>query len=458
MKRLSYFIIVFAVLGIALSGCSRQGDPTLPDYHTGDNLSALLAPLALIAGASPAVTTSSVINGYLVHFDGRMYDSGQTTFSYTVSGTGAAHALSNFFLELPDCAPALDSFEPTGATINVNPLSGIYGVKWDQLLGTNGTRSYSITFPGDITLGVIRTSVKASTLLEIGEIAGPCDGFEISGTVFVDTDGNGIMTEADELGIIVDVTVTLVDSDGNIQTALTDINGEYAFLKIPGTYTVRIDTATTADDFNEELAASFDPTGPTSKIVTVGPNAIGNDFGFDPRTEEITYDIEMGILLTTGEPVKFWKKQLRASISGGKGNTEFDAATMGQFIIEIQELFFPDPFQFTPGNEFQEALEILSIKSKDPYEQLLRELLAAEFNEVSGKGLVDAPELQSVMLSWAESVAIVASPDVPQTAPLTSGNSDRILLGSPIGDRVGDAVNFLSKVNGSTAGGSGGGG
>ena len=256
--------------------------------------------------------------------------------------------------------------------------------------------------------------------------------------------------------------MTLADSDGNIQTSLTDINGEYAFLKIPGTYTVRIDTATAEDDFNEELATSFDPTGPTSKVVTVGPDAISNDFGFDPRTEEITYDIEMGILLTTGEPVKFWKKQIRAAISGGKGNTEFDALTMAQFITEIQGLFFPYPFQFTPGNEFQEALEILSIKSKDPYEQLLRELLAAEFNEVSGKGLVSAPELQSVMLSWAESVAIAASPEAPQaaplTAPLTSGNSDRTLLGSPIGDRVGDAVNFLSQMNGSTAGGSGGGG
>ena len=454
MKRLSYSILVFAVLVFALAGCSRQDDPTLPQYPALDHLSAPDAPLALSVGASPTVTTLNTINGYLVQFDGRAYDNGQTTFSYTVSGTGAEHALSHFFLELPDCAPALDSFSPAGAVIGVNPLVEIYGVKWDQSLGTTESRSYSITFPGDVPLGVIRASVKASTLADIGEIAGPCYGFEISGTVFVDADSNGVLTEADEAGIIVDVTVTLVDGYGNIQTAITDVNGEFAFIKIPGTYTIRIDAETAEDDFNEELAASFDPTGPTSLVVTVGPDASGIDFGFDPRTEEITYDIEMGVLLTTGENVKFWKKQLRAAISGGKGNAEFDALTMAQFIEDIQGLFFPEPFQFTPGNEFRDALDILSIKSKDPYQQLLRELLTAEFNEVSGKGLVDAPDLQSVMLSWAESVAIAASP----AAPLASSNVDHPLLGGMLDDRVGEAVGFLVQLNGSTAGGSGGGG
>jgi hypothetical protein len=394
-----------------------------------------------------------VINGYLVQFDGRAYDNGQTTFSYTVSGAGAAHALSHFFLELPDCAPALDSYSPAGATIGVNPLTGIYGIKWDQSLGINESRSYSITFTGDVPLGAIRTSVKASTLEAIGEIAGPCDGFEISGTVYIDADSNGVMNEADESGIV-DVTVTLVDGYGNVLSATTNTYGDYAFIKIAGTYTVRIDTATVADDFNEELAASFDPTGPTSLAITVGPDSPDNDFGFDPRAEEITYDIEMGILLTTGESVKFWKKQLRTAISGSQGKTEFDAATMAMFIEEIQELYLPEPFQFTPGNEFQEAMDILSTKSKDPYLQLLRELLAAEFNEVSGKGLVDAPELQRVMLAWAELIAYEAAP----VAPLTSSSSDHILLGGGIDDRVSDAVDFLIRLNGSTGGGAGGGG
>ena len=127
---------------------------------------------------------------------------------------------------------------------------------------------------------------------------------------------------------------------------------------------------------------------------------------------------------------------------------------MAMFIEEIQGLFLPVPFQFTPGNEFQEALNILSTKSKDPVQQLLRELLAAEFNEVSGKGLVDAPELQSVMLAWAESVAFGAS----SASSPTSGHLKASLLQMGPLDRVGDAIDFLTQLNGSTGGGSGGGG
>ena len=452
MKRLSHGIILIAILGVTLAGCSRQSDNIIGNYPNRDRPSALRTSVDPRVTASPLFTASNVINGYLVQFDERVYINDQTTFSYTVSGAGAEHALSFFLLELPDCAPALDSFSPQAATIGIDPHTGIFGIKWNQSLDTYESRSYSITFPGNVPLGVIRASVKASTLAEIGEITGPCDGFEISGTVYVDTDGNGTMNSAEESGII-DVTVTLVDSKGNVQTATTDSFGDYTFIKIAGTYTVRIDAATAADDFNEDLAASFDPTGPTSKVITVGPDSPGNDFGFDPRAKEITYDLEQGILLTTGEPVKFWKRELRAAISGGKGNTEFDAATMAQFITEIQGLFLPDPFQFTPRNEFQEAMDILSTKSKDPLLILLRELLAAEFNEVSGKGLVDAAELQSVLIAWAESVALSAYPVEPPASQYGIG-----LPRGGIDDNVGDAIKLLIRLNGTTGGGSGGGG
>jgi hypothetical protein len=453
MNRLNYCIPLVAILVLALAGCSRQSDPISPDQPDMECLSVQRTPIGLLGNALPAVTTSNVINGYLVQFDGRTFADGKTTFDYTVSGTGGENALSHFLLEIPDCAPALDSYTPPGATIGIDPHTNLYGIKWNLSLGTNESRSYSITFPGDVPLGVINASVKASVPVEIGEIAGPCAGFVISGTVYVDADGSGTM-DAEESGIV-NVTVTLVDGDGDIVTATTDANGDYAFLKIAGTYTIRIDAETAANDFNESLAAAFVPTGPTSTIVTVGPDSPGNDFGFDPKAKEITYDIEQGILLTTGEPVKFWKKQLRAAMSGSQGRVEFDAATMAQFIAEIQGLFLPDPFQFTPGNEFQEAMDILSTNSKDPLPILLKELLAAEFNEVSGKGLVEAPELQSVLLAWAESVAVAASSSVLQI-PI---NSDRPPLGGvPIDERVADTIDLLIHLNGSTGGGSGGGG
>jgi hypothetical protein len=397
------------------------------------------------------VTASSLLTGFLVQFDGRVYSTNQTTFFYTVTGAGSEYALSNFSLEIPDCAPALVAYSPAGATINVHPWTGYYGITWNETLGINESRSYSITFFGNVPLGVIRTSIKASTLSETGEIAGPCNGFEISGTVYADADSNGVMSGADESGIS-NVTVTLMDIDGNLQTALTDAFGEYAFIKLAGTYTVLIEASTAAIDFNEELAASFVPTGPLSKFVTVGPDSPGNDFGFDPQTKKLIGDLDTGVLLTDGESPKFWIRQLR-SANSGKGKAEFDAASMAQFITEIQGLYLPDPFQFTPGNEFKEAISILNSKSKDPLLQLLRELLAAEFNHISGKGLIGASELQAVLIAWAESVVVQA-----QEGPTAS--SEFIPLGV-IGEgntKLTGATDLLSRINGSTGGGSGGGG
>jgi hypothetical protein len=453
MKHPSPWILLIAIVFVAFSGCSRQGDPVTPDYSNNDILSAVSTLLESSNTTPVFVPTSIVLNGYLVQFNGREYADGQTTFSYTVSGAGAIHALSHFFLEIPDCAPELNSYTPPGAVINVNPLIGIYGIKWEQSLGVYESRSYSITFPGDVPLGIIRTSVKASTLPAIGDIAGPCAGFHISGTVYIDADANGILEPAGESGIA-DVTVTIENSTGNTHSVTTGMDGGYAFLVIAGTYTVRIEPATATEDFNEELAESFDPTGPTSLIITVGPDSPANDFGFDPKAQKIEYEIDEGILLTTGEPAKFWKKQLRAAASGSQGNVEFDASTIAQFITEIQGLYFPEPFQFTPGNEFQEALDILSINSKDPVQQLLRELLAAEFNHVSGKGLVENFELQEAILAWAESLYIDATLGPVQL----SEDSNAPILRSNGDDRIGDAVGVLLKMNGNIGGGSGGGG
>jgi hypothetical protein len=294
-------------------------------------------------------------------------------------------------------------------------------------------------------------SGQASASKDLGTL---CETFEISGTVFSDADVNGVRSYG-EPGVA-DVTVTLADGCGRVlQTATTDANGAYTFLKYDGAYTVRIDAATTAEDFNETLAASFEPTGPTSKTVTVGPDSPGNDFGFDPKADEIVNDIEQGTLPTTGEPVKYWQKQLRAAMSGGRDHAEFDAETLAGFIVEIQGLFLPEPFQFTPGSEFGEAMDILKSKSKDPLEKLLTELLTAEFNHVSGKGLVGTPELQGALLAWAESVYIAAASPVSQ---LTLDASPAPLAGGVIDDRVLDAYNVLVHINGAIGGGSGGGG
>jgi hypothetical protein len=425
-------------------GCGQQNDtPLLPETQDSNLKS------SNNLWGSVGVTTSTVLNGYLLEFTGRTVANNQTTFSYTVSGTGGQHSLSHFALELPVCAPALDAFAPSGSSIGVNPLTGLFSIKWDISLGQTESRDYSITFPGDVPLGVIVGAVKAGNDLGTGEIAGPCAGFVIAGSVYVDADSNGVRDPLTESGIE-NVTVTLEDGNGNRQTSTSDVDGGYTFLKLSGTYTVRVEATTPENDFNEELASSFDPTGPTSLTVTVGPDAPGNDFGFDPKAEEIILDLEAGVLQTDGQDVRFWTKQVRSALHGGKGNPAFPLDDMEDFIAAIQELYLPDPFQFTPGNEFQEALDILNDKTKDDLVELRKQLLAAEFNEVSGKGLIGASALQSVILSWAE--ALVAE-GLANPTPVSKQGLNR--AGDLTGN-VHDATRLLILLNGSTGGGGGG--
>jgi hypothetical protein len=436
-------ILLAATLSAIFAGCGQQDSPTLVERPDAT------PTLLLTQTSGPTVPDSTVLNGYLVQFDGRSVVGSQTTFSYTVTGVGGAHALSHFLLEIPDCAPDLVASSPAGGTVGVDPLTGLYGVKWDSPLGTTESRSYSMTFLGDVPMGVILASVKASTTSPTGEIAGPCGGFLVSGTVFVDADSSGHQIGPDEIGIA-NVTVTMIDLGGNEMTALSDINGDYAFLRVAGTYALRIDAVTSAEDFNEVLAENFDPTTPATVPVTVGPDSPDNDFGYYPQAEEITLELAAGTLLTTGEPPKYWIKQVR-----GGGRTDYDSATIDAFLTEIQGLYLPDPFRFTPGNEKKEAIDILKSRSKDPIDQLLKELLAAEFNEVSGKGLVGEEELQSVLLAWVESLIAQADSGGPTlTTRKDGGGGPQRVEPSASRDQ---ALELLRLLNGATGGGGGGG-
>jgi len=333
-------------------------------------------------------------------------------------------------------------------------LVDIYGLRFHDLVGSDQSANYLVVYSGDVSLGVVRTSVHAGDINEVREIAGPCGGFEISGTVYMDADSNGVQS-AEELGLP-QVTVRL-DDGGRLLTASTDATGAYSFLKLAGTYTVRIDPSTPEQDINEKLADSFEPTGATSRAVTVGPISTGNDFGYHPQQQKIIDDLETGTLQTDGRNVKFWTKQVRAAMSKNTSRGEFTPSEMMGFISEIEDLFLLEPYQFSFGSELQEALDILSIQSQDPLQQLRRELLAAEFNEVSGKGLLGQTEIQHALLKWAEAL-IARSGAAASAQPVQSwSGGPQAATGSGL---VADAVKILELLNGgsSTGGGSGGGG
>jgi hypothetical protein len=356
-------------------------------------------------GVVDKTANQTLINNYIVQYDGRTFTGGETTFRYTVYGTGVDPALSHFTLELPDCAPELSGYSPTNSvSINENPQTGIYGIEWHLNVEADDSvgRQYSISFPGDVPEGVIFSAVKSGNTNGVGQVYGPCAGFVISGSVFIDADVDG-ERDFDESGIA-DVVVELTHDDGTVDILRTDAFGGYSIIRAAGTYTLQIPAAY-PDAFNAELSESFDATTPLTREIVVADDSAGNDFGFAPQTEEIIFELEGGVLPTDGESVKFWIKELRAALRNGGGNAVYDRATMEGFLADIQELFLDEVFAFTPGNELQEAYDILRSNSREPIDELLRQLLATEFNEVSGRGLIgENAELQDVLIAWGEAV------------------------------------------------------
>jgi hypothetical protein len=409
-------LILFAILAAALAGCSGEGDTPFTPARTGMDTT----PAAVKTTASPPDT----INHYVVAFAGRTVTSGQTTFTWRVYGTGVEPALSHFTVEIPECAGTPVAYSPTNSvSINTNPQTGIYGLEWhlsvepDDAVG----RTYTVTYAGDVPVGVIRGAVKTGDETGVGEIPGPCGGFDIAGSVFSDADKDGSRGGTDEPGIA-NVTVQLLAAGLLVESTVTDLSGSYRFRKLAGTYTVRVGPANGGNDFNGNLAENFEPTGAPSLEVTVGPDALGLDFGYAPLTQDIIFDLETGVLLSNGESVKFWKQQLRAALSNGQGNHVYDGPTLLGFLAAIQQLALPEIYNFTPGQELEEAFAILGSNSHDPLDELLQELLATEFNEVSGRGLLSNPDLQDVLISWGESLILENSTKIDKARTTDSGD------------------------------------
>ena len=446
MKRKGLALVILA---ITLAGCGVRQTPTSPNGS--------MSGVSSGRRAAPTASASQIIGNYNVRYDGRTVAGGQTTFAYTVSGTGAGTGINHFVIQLPACAPALASSSPSNGTIVNDANSGLFGIKWGNLsIGPTESAAFSITFPGNVSEGLVRVSVKAGNDVGVGILPGPCQGWRVTGTVYIDQDSSRSRNGSNEPGILANVTVALVDAAGNIETALTDAGGNYSFpLHLEGTYTVRVDAATPASDFNETLTQSFNATGPTSVNVTLGPDATVN-FGFKPQTRKLIADFNNGILSSTGLPASFWIKALRSATRGDTYGG-YDANSLRALLAQIEGSFLPVPYQFTDGNELQEALAIIAGNPRTSRDVLYQTLLVSELNDAAGKGIVGQADLQHVLLSWAESLiaasssvvaiaatdGVVMTPDGRWATIQATAGSDEFVLGSTL----------LKKVNNERGGG-----
>lgn len=434
-------MLIVATVGALLAGCYGTKNPvenfSLADKEAPGNFSN--------ATVQSSVPTEITLAGFEVHYTGRTVGSGFTTFSYTV--TGPADDM-HFRLELPSCAPAFSSLSPSNGTTTNNDAYINPGVEWHPSTGS-GPFAFSITYPGSVREGIVLVSIKSTSKTEVGEIPGACArAFDISGAVFTDANTNGSF-DGSETGIT-NVTLNLFDSHHTMAgTAVTNSLGFYIFEAFPaGTYTIKVDETSAVFTATTYLGT----TTPTTINVTVGPDATGNNFGFEPKTSQLVNDLKAGSLLTNGKSAGYWKKQLQFAIDG-KGTADYSRADLQDFVIQIRGLLLPDPFLLPNGDGLRDALNILSKPTKTDLDKLNRELLAAEFNHMAGLGIIgtDAP-LQLVLLGWGESLVQSNSATGTAVAGKTTVNMAAIAAST-----LSEAVDLFTQLN-SSGGGSGGGG
>lgn len=369
-------------------------------------------PVPATVGPDKADT---VINDYVVRYVGRTVENSggevTTTFEYLVFGRGVVAGIDVFALTLPECLPPLVAWFPEDDVIYDPADPG--EIAWTvpiEPYAPAGQR-FAITYDGDVPEGAIMGTVGIGDAFQSNAVPGPaCPEFEVAAAVFIDADAEGDR-DPDELGIA-NVAVELVNPDGSVDVLVTDDDGNVSALVGEGTYTLRVDLEAYPENFNAELAESFDATTPLEIVITVGPGATENLFGFAPRTEQLIEQLESGDLPSNGWPAKFWRQQIGWAIEEeAHPEAEFTREELLAFLAEVQTLYLEEIFQFTPGNELEEAFDVLQRITQTPEDHLTltrslsRQLLAAELNEVAGRGLGDEnAALQETLIAWGEAV------------------------------------------------------
>lgn len=396
--RATGLLVILSLIGIS---CSDVNNPvtdnnSAPDARGSESSSDMLLQ---------NITSDPIpLNNYLVTFNGKSYDvnTDQSTFSYTVSGTGVEPALNYLSIETPVCAGPIVGYSPLqSAKVSQSEII------WESSIPSNGSQDYSITYSGDLPVGMVDAASQSGNIAATAEIPGPCKGiFTISGSVFVDGNGNGVKNFS-ESGIR-NVTVHLLNAEGIEFSQKTSSDGYYEFLVFTGSKAVNFDVevrATTDDttDFNEQLFDGYTSTNPSEIIVAVNQaNQSGIDFGFEPQTEKLILQFEDGTIALNTEEPKFWIQQLRFA-QKNNSKAEIPADELVRYLEVIEELFLADPFQLG-DDKVGSALQILTNPVKTDLEALLVQLLTAELNVVSGRGS-GSLDFDLALLAYGESAA-----------------------------------------------------
>jgi hypothetical protein len=359
-----------------------------------------------------------------------------TTFFYNVKGTGVPPSLDSFFLQIPDCTVNPVSRTPS----NASTIEGGY-IKWNSSIPQNSEANYSVTYPGLVGLGFIEAIVVTGNITSKGEVLGPCKGiYKIQGSIYIDSNGDDIK-QASEAGLG-GFDIELKDNIRNavIATTKTDALGLFSFYVFEGNYSVAV--------IENLVTSNYLPNGGriSENIGLVNEDKTGFDFGYTVDAPAMILRIESGIYNLDTKDAKFWTQELRAQ---GKGKSVYSRNQLLGFLVQIEGIYLPEPFQFG-SDKFATALDIITRPIKSDIDLFLQQLLTAELNIVSGRGAKKADgtnddEFNTALIRLTEPLACAALGTCPTSAP-----GSRVKTYDYINAfTVSDGTDVLSSFNGS---------
>ncbi|CAM4229101.1 carboxypeptidase-like regulatory domain-containing protein [Gillisia limnaea] len=404
MEKKIHLLVVLIFIGSLFSGCEpaeesfiiNEADSLEVTKEEGDFSGKLQdASLPAYFVAQLSLYESTLLNTYTMSLLGRVVkgagENKTTTFNYRVSGNGVTPQLDSFYLEIPDCAGNLLSWTPRNSS-NLQARA----IKWNSSISKTGSQDYSVTYAGDVPLGIITATGIRGSIEETAKILGPCkDVFTLSGNVFIDADQDG-EKEGGEFGLS-GKNVKLLDGDGNeITTISTAADGSYSFMVLNGNYRISI-----SEDFlNDNYYGIGDPNIDLQNITS---NKSALNFGYFVNQDNIIYDLENNLLLDT-QPTKFWVQEIR---NASKKNASYSKGEIAGFLTAIENRL-NSPFQFG-SDKIRSALSILGNPIKTPFEEFIQQLLTAELNVISGRGVQlsqqERDAFHEALLTYSEGVA-----------------------------------------------------